>query len=32
MLASGASLDDVAPQYLRRPDVTMSAGHKSVLG
>jgi tRNA threonylcarbamoyl adenosine modification protein YeaZ len=32
LLASGESLDDVAPQYLRRPDVTMAASRKSALG
>ncbi|HET8614238.1 MAG TPA: tRNA (adenosine(37)-N6)-threonylcarbamoyltransferase complex dimerization subunit type 1 TsaB [Actinomycetales bacterium] len=32
LLAAGATLDDTAPQYLRRPDVTESAGRKSVLG
>lgn len=32
LLRSGTILDDVAPQYLRRPDVTESAGRKSVLG
>jgi tRNA threonylcarbamoyladenosine biosynthesis protein TsaB len=32
LLAAGATLDQIEPQYLRRPDVTMSAGHKSVLG
>ena len=30
--AAGATLDQIEPQYLRRPDVTMSAAHKSVLG
>jgi tRNA threonylcarbamoyl adenosine modification protein YeaZ len=32
LLDAGATLDQIEPQYLRRPDVTMSAGHKSVLG
>jgi tRNA threonylcarbamoyladenosine biosynthesis protein TsaB len=32
LLADGTTLDQVEPQYLRRPDVTMSAGRKSVLG
>jgi tRNA threonylcarbamoyl adenosine modification protein YeaZ len=32
LLATGTTLDQIEPQYLRRPDVTMSAGHKSVLG
>jgi tRNA threonylcarbamoyl adenosine modification protein YeaZ len=32
LLAAGATLDQIEPQYLRRPDVTMSAAHKSVLG
>jgi hypothetical protein len=32
LLADGVTLDQVEPQYLRRPDVTMSAGRKSVLG
>lgn len=32
LLAGGAVLDQIEPQYLRRPDVTESAGRKSVLG
>jgi tRNA threonylcarbamoyl adenosine modification protein YeaZ len=32
LLAAGRTLVHVEPQYLRRPDVTMSTGHKSVLG
>jgi tRNA A37 threonylcarbamoyladenosine modification protein TsaB len=32
LLAEGATLDQIEPQYLRRPDVTESAGRKSVLG
>jgi hypothetical protein len=32
LLATGATLDDTAPQYLRRPDVTMSTSRKSALG
>lgn len=32
LLAAGADLNHIEPQYLRRPDVTESSGRKSVIG